>query len=412
MQMLELKTPATEATGTGARARVGRRTVLGLEKLLSDRLDLVRGARVGLVCNQASVNHELRHAADLFREQTACKLNALFGPQHGIRGEVQDNMVETPHTFDRETGVPVYSLYSETREPTEEMLRDVDVLVFDLQDVGCRIYTFVYTLANCMRAAARYGKKVVVCDRPNPIGGGQVAGTVLEPEYASFVGQFPIATRHGMTVCELAQMFRGEWGLVCELELVLLDGWARELWFDETDAPWVLPSPNMPTTDTAAVFPGAVHLEGTQMSEGRGTTRPFELVGAPYIEAAQFARALNAYELPGVYFRSCNFQPTFQKHAGQNCGGVQIHVTDREVYEPVAAGVAVVREAYAHYPEHFRWKEPPYEYVYDKNPFDVIAGTANLRTAIERGATLAEIVESWREPLKRFEAARARYLLY
>src|ERR1051325_8908676 len=191
MQMLELKTPANEATGISGRAHVGRRTVLGLEKLLSDRLDLVRGARVGLVCNQASVNHELRHAADLFREQTACKLNALFGPQHGIRGEVQDNMVETPHTFDRETGVPVYSLYSETREPTEETLRDVDVLVFALQDVGCRIYTFVYTLANCMRAAARYGKKVVVCDRPNPIGGGQVAGTVLEPEYASFVGPFP-----------------------------------------------------------------------------------------------------------------------------------------------------------------------------------------------------------------------------
>ena len=411
-QILEMKPHATEATGAKLRGPTGRRTVLGLEKLLSERLDLVRGARVGLVCNQASVNHELRHAADLFREQTACKLTALFGPQHGIRGEVQDNMVETPHTFDAETGVPVYSLYSETREPTEEMLRDVDVLVFDLQDVGCRIYTFIYTLANCMRAAARYGKKVVVCDRPNPIGGVQVAGTVLEPAYASFVGQFPLATRHGMTVCELAQMFRGEWGLACELELVLLDGWARELWFDETDAPWVLPSPNMPTPDTAAVFPGSVHLEGTQMSEGRGTTRPFELVGAPYIEAAQFARALDAYGLAGVYFRSCNFQPTFQKHAGQNCGGVQIHVTDRDMFEPVAAGVAVVREAYALYHENFRWKEPPYEYVYDKNPFDVIAGTTSLRGAIEHGDTLSEIVESWREALGQFESARARYLLY
>ena len=215
-----------------------------------------------------------------------------------------------------------------------------------------------------------------------------------------------------MTVCELAQMFRGEWGLACELELVLLAGWARELWFDETDAPWVLPSPNMPTTDTAAVFPGSVHLEGTQLSEGRGTTRPFELVGAPYIEAACFARALAAYELPGVYFRSCNFQPTFQKHAGRSCGGVQIHVTDREQFEPVTAGVAVVREAYALYREQFRWKEPPYEYVYDKNPFDVIAGTARLRTAIERGAALSEIVASWREPLERFAEARARYLLY
>src|SRR5947209_2978950 len=334
-QVLEMTTGAPAEAGAKRRGASGRRTVLGLEKLLGERLDLVRGARVGLICNQASVNHELRHAADLFSEQTNCKLTALFGPQHGIRGEVQDNMVETPHTSDAETGVPVYSLYSETREPTEEMLRDVDVLVFDLQDVGCRIYTFIYTLANCMRAAARYDKKVVVCDRPNPIGGVQVAGTVLEPAYASFVGQFPIATRHGMTVCELAKMFRGEWGLVCELELVLLEGWARELWFEETDAPWVLPSPNMPTPNTAAVFPGSVHLEGTQMSEGRGTTRPFELVGAPYIEAAQFARALNAYGLAGVYFRGCNFQPTFQKHAGRSCGGVQIHITDRAQFEPV-----------------------------------------------------------------------------
>ena len=395
-----------------ARGRTGRRTVLGLEKLLRERLELVRGARVGLICNQASVDHELRHAADLFSAQTACKLTALFGPQHGIRGDVQDNMIETPHAYDVETGVPVYSLYSETREPTEEMLRDVDVLVFDLQDVGCRIYTFIYTLANCMRAAERFGQKVIVCDRPNPIGGVHVAGTVLEPEYASFVGQFPLATRHGLTVGELARMFQHEFGLNCELEVVPLEGWARELWFADTDAPWVLPSPNIPTPDTAKVFPGPVHIEGTQMSEGRGTTRPFELIGAPYIEAARYARALSAYGLPGVHFRPCNFQPTFQKHAGRTCGGVQIHVTDREQFEPVATGVAVVRTAYELYPDEFRWKEPPYEYVYDKNPFDVIAGTGRLRAQIERGETLDEIVASWREPLLAFEAVRARYLLY
>jgi uncharacterized protein YbbC (DUF1343 family) len=403
---------ALEGEGGRVPARSGRRTVLGLEKLLSDRLELIRGARVGLICNQASVDHSLRHAADLFGARKEFRLTALFGPQHGIRGEVQDNMVETPHTFDAETKLPVYSLYSETREPTEEMLREVDVLVFDLQDVGCRIYTFVYTLANCMRAAARYGKKVVVCDRPNPVNGVQLAGTVLKPEYASFVGQFPLATRHGMTVCELASMFQGEWGLVCDLELVSMEGWARELWFDETDAPWVLPSPNMPTLDAATVFPGTVHLEGTQMSEGRGTTRPFELIGAPYIEAARYARALAAYGLDGVYFRACNFQPTFQKHAGTNCGGVQIHVTDRARFEPCAAGVASVLAAYELYTDAFRWKEPPYEYVYDKNPFDVIAGTDALRAAIERGETLAEIVSSWQEPLSRFEEMRARYLLY
>jgi uncharacterized protein YbbC (DUF1343 family) len=399
-------------SGTHTRVRSGRRTILGLEKLLTARAELLRGARIGLICNQASVGHELQHAADLFSARQDCKLTALFGPQHGIRGEVQDNMVETPHMHDPETGVPVYSLYSETREPTEEMLRDVDVLVFDLQDVGCRIYTFIYTLANCMRVAARYGKKVIVCDRPNPIDGVHVNGTVLEPAYASFVGQFPLATRHGMTVCELAKMFQGEWGLDCDLELVTLDGWARELWLDETDAPWVLPSPNMPTIDTATVFPGTVHLEGTQMSEGRGTTRPFELVGAPYIDAALYARTLNAYGLPGVYFRPNNFQPTFQKHAGRICGGVQIHVTDRAQFEPVTSGVAAVRTARELYPGDFLWKEPPYEYVFDKNPFDVIAGTASLRAAIERGDKLEEIINSWQGALSAFNVARERHLLY
>jgi uncharacterized protein YbbC (DUF1343 family) len=321
-------------------------------------------------------------------------------------------MIETPHTLDAETGLPVYSLYSETRQPTEAMLKDVDVLVFDMQDVGCRIYTFVYTLANCMRAAEKYGKRVVVCDRPNPIGGAQVSGNVLEPEYASFVGQFPIPTRHGMTVCELAKMFREHWGINCELDLIRMDGWTRELWFDETDAAWVLPSPNIPTLDSATVFPGTVHLEGTQMSEGRGTTRPFELIGAPYIDPAKYARELNAYGFAGVHFRANSFQPTFQKHAGQTCGGVQIHVTNRKEFEPVTTGVATVKVAHDLYTEKFLWKEPPYEYVYDLNPFDVIAGTASLRESLERGDSLEVIKESWQEKLAAFKDEREKYLLY
>lgn len=385
---------------------------LGLERLTRERRDLIRGARVGVVCNQASVDHDLRHAADLFRASDVWKLTALFGPQHGIRGEAQDNMIETPHAYDGQTGVPIFSLYSETREPTEEMLREVDVLVFDMQDVGCRIYTFVYTLANCMRAAKKYGKRVVVCDRPNPIGGLKVAGTMLESEYASFVGQFPLPTRHGMTVCELAEMFNGYWGIGCELELVLMEGWSRELWHDRTDAPWVMPSPNMPTLDTATVFPGTVHLEGTQMSEGRGTTRPFELLGAPYISAAQYAARLEALGLPGVRYRPCYFQPTFQKHANRPCGGVQLHVLAREAFEPVLAGVATVKVAYELYGGQFRWKEPPYEYVYDKNPFDVIAGTKSLREAIERGDTLDEIERSWGTGVAGFERLRTPYLRY
>lgn len=375
-------------------------------------MNLLDGARVGLVCNQASVDHGLRHVADLLHEHAGVNLRALFGPQHGIRGDVQDNMIETEHATDRETGLPIHSLYSETREPTGAMLSDIDVIVFDMQDVGCRIYTFAYTMANCMRAARQFGKKVIVCDRPNPINGKQVAGNVLEPEQASFVGQYAIPTRHGMTLGELAGLFNKHFEIGCELEVVKMDGWGRNLWHDETDAPWVMPSPNIPTLDSATVFPGAVHFEGTQISEGRGTTRPFELIGAPYIEPEKYARLLNDMNLPGVFFRSSIFRPTFQKHAGVSCGGVQIHVTDRDRFEPWLVGIAMVKLAYDLYPSEFRWKEPPYEYVYDRNPFDVIAGTEKIREAIEVGQPLEDIQESGREDFKRFMKVREEYLLY
>src|SRR5689334_16034194 len=385
---------------------------LGLERLLEDRHADLRGARVGLICNQASVDHSYRHAADLLHNHPDIDLRALFGPQHGIRSDVQDNMIETGHSIDRQTGLPVHSLYSETREPTDAMLQDVDVLVFDMQDVGCRIYTFVYTLANCMRAAQRLGKRVVVCDRPNPINGASVAGNILEPEYASFVGQFPLPTRHGMTVGELGRMFNEHFQIGCDLEVITMRGWKREYWHDDTDAPWVLPSPNMPTLDSATVFPGTVHFEGTQVSEGRGTTRPFELIGAPYIDADAYADKLNALNLPGVYFRSCGFQPTFQKHGGVSCGGVQIHVIDRDQFEPVFTGVAMVKLVHDMYPNEFHWKVPPYEYVYDKNPFDVIAGTNKIREAFEQGVELDAIRESWERPLLEFKQLRESFLIY
>jgi uncharacterized protein YbbC (DUF1343 family) len=386
--------------------------VLGVERLLRNEIGALKGARVGLVCNQASVDHGFRHVADLFHEHGDINLTALFGPQHGIRGDVQDNMIETAHATDRKTGLPVYSLYSETREPTEEMLREVDVIVFDLQDVGTRIYTFVYTMANCMRAAKKLGKKVIVCDRPNPINGKALEGAVLEPAFASFVGQFPIATRHGMTAGELARMFNQEFGIGCDLQVLTVSGWSRDLWYDQTDGPWVLPSPNMPTLDAATVFPGTVHLEGTQMSEGRGTTRPFELVGAPYIEAEDYANALQALNLPGVYFRACVFVPTFQKHAGKACGGVQIHVTNRNRFRPAITGIAIVKTAYDMYRDEFRWKDPPYEYEYDRNPFDLIAGTDKVREAIEGGLSVPAIERSWEPALAEFERLRSRFLLY
>ena len=385
---------------------------LGLERLLDERIGDLEGARVGLVCNQASVDHSFRHAADLFHNHPKVDLTALFGPQHGIRGDVQDNMVETAHAVDRQTNVPIYSLYSDTREPTEQMLQDVDVIVVDLQDVGCRIYTFAYTMANCMRAAKKFGKRVVVCDRPNPIGGEKFAGNLLESGQESFVGQFPIPTRHGLTMGELALLYNDHFGIGCDLTIIEIIGWSCELWYDQTDGPWVLPSPNIPTVDTAAVFPGTVHLEGTQMSEGRGTTRPFELVGAPYIDSERYAQALMDMDLPGVAFRACVFMPTFQKHGGKPCGGVQIHVTDRKVFEPVSTGVAVVKTAFDMYPKDFRWKDPPYEYEYERNPFDVISGTTTLRQQIEKAETLSAITESWRPGLDEFARLRAEVLLY
>ena len=385
---------------------------LGLEKLLEERTDLLKGVKVGLICNQASVDHGFRHAADLLHAHPDVELRALFGPQHGIRGDVQDNMVETDHTVDAETGLPIHSLYSETREPTEAMLQDVDVLVFDMQDVGCRIYTFAYTMANSMIAAKRFGKRVIVCDRPNPINGVDVAGNVLEPEHASFVGQYAIPTRHGMTLGEMANLFNDHFGIKCDLEVVSMKGWERGYWLDQTDTPWVMPSPNIPTLDSATVFPGTVHFEGTQLSEGRGTTRPFELIGAPYVNADQYARRLNELGLAGVYFRSCIFRPTFQKHGGVSCGGVQIHVTDRDSFEPVVTGLHMVKIAYDLYRNDFRWKEPPYEYVYDRNPFDVIAGTSSIRRAVESGETIESLADSWRDELGQFAQVRSGYLLY
>ena len=384
----------------------------GIDVLLSDRIDLLHGQRVALVCNQASVLPDLRHAADVFHEHPEIDLTTLFGPQHGIRGDVQDNMIETDHAVDSHTGLWIYSLYSETREPTEKMLENVDAIVFDLQDVGCRIYTFVYTMANCMRAAKKYGKKVIVCDRPNPIGGLQVEGNVTETEFTSFVGQFEIPTRHGMTTGELAKMFNEHFGIGCELEVIAMDGWSRDMWFEDTGLPWVLPSPNIPTVETCVVFPATVHLEGTELSEGRGTTKPFELNGAPFIDPWEWAEELDRHNFPGVVLRPCFFRPTFQKWADQTCGGIQIHVTDRVAFRPVTLGVAMVKTAYELYTENFQWKQGDYEYEFGKNPFDVVSGTDKIRKAIERGDSLEDLEASWEDGQAAFDKIRRSYLMY
>jgi uncharacterized protein YbbC (DUF1343 family) len=386
------------------------RVTLGLEQLLeSDRLD---GQRVALVCNPSSVDRHLRHAADRLAAHPRARLTAIFGPQHGFRSDVQENMIESGHAHDERRRVPVYSLYSETREPTAEMLRDVDVLVIDLQDVGTRIYTYIYTMANCLAAARTHGVTAIVCDRPNPIGGVGVEGPMLVAGYESFVGQYPIPMRHGMTIGELARLFNDAFTIGADLEVVKMRGWRRDMYFDDTGLPWVMTSPNIPTLDTCIVYPGTVLFEGTNVSEGRGTTRPFELVGAPWADAERFADEMNRIELPGAFFRPAVFEPTFHKHAKTNCGGCQIHVLDRATFRPVEAGVALLSAFRASDPAQFAWRDPPYEYEHDKLPIDILAGSPETRERIDAGERARDIARSWEPSVAGFARLRERFLAY
>jgi uncharacterized protein YbbC (DUF1343 family) len=370
------------------------------------------GKRVGVVANPASVDRQFVHVVDRLRAADGVTLAAIFGPQHGFRSDLQDNMIESPHGHDAARRVPVYSLYSETREPTAEMLAGLDVLVIDLQDIGARIYTYIYTMANCLRACARHGVPVIVCDRPNPIGGVAVEGETLVTGFESFVGLYPIPMRHGMTIGELARLFNDHFGLGAQLEILPMEGWRRDLFADEAGAPWVMPSPNIPTLDSAVVYPGTVLLEGTMASEGRGTTRPFELVGAPWADGERLAARLTAHQLPGVVFRPIVFEPTFQKHARTTCGGCQIHVTDRRTFRPVVTGVAVIEELRRADPAAFAWRPPPYEYEHRLMPIDILAGSSRLREAIDAGDGAAAIAASWHDDEARFRALRAPFLLY
>jgi uncharacterized protein YbbC (DUF1343 family) len=383
---------------------------LGSEMLLDSRR--LAGARVGIVCNPASIDGRFGHIIDRLASADGVTVSAIFGPQHGFQSDVQDNMVETPHAHDGARQVPIYSLYSETREPTADMLKGLDVLVVDLQDIGARIYTYIYTVANCLRACSRHGVTVLICDRPNPIGGEDVEGALLRPGFESFVGQFPIPMRHGMTIGEIARLFNVEFGIGAQLEVVRMEGWTRGMYWNDTGLPWVMPSPNIPTLDSTIVYPGTVLVEGVMLSEGRGTTRPFELVGAPWIGAETFAASMNALGLPGVHFRPAVFEPTFQKFAKQPCGGCQLHVVDRRAFRPVLTGVALIDLFRRSDRTRFAWRQPPYEYEHHKMPFDILSGADELRRQIEAEVPLAEIAESWREDEKTFQQQRRRFLLY
>ena len=376
---------------------------------LASRLD---GKRVGLVANPASVDAGLRHVVDAVAALPGVELAALFGPQHGFRSDLQDNMVETEHARHPVLDVPVYSLYGETRAPTGAMLAGLDVLVIDLQDVGTRVYTYIHTMTSCLRACAAHGVPVVVCDRPNPVGGAAVEGAVVEPGFESFVGLFPIPMRHGLTIGELARLCNETFGLHAALEVLPLEGWQREMYQDDTGLPWVLPSPNLPTLESAMTYPGMVLLEGTNLSEGRGTTRPFEIVGAPWLDAHRLADALHELRLPGVHFRPANFQPTFQKHASQTCGGCQVHVTDRSAFRPVLTAVALLQICRRLAPDRFAWRQPPYEYETLIPPIDILYGSDQLRQQLDDERPYTTIADGWATGLDAFRPLRERYLLY
>jgi uncharacterized protein YbbC (DUF1343 family) len=373
----------------------------------------LKGLRVGLIVHPASVNQQFEYAAQLFSCSGNFTLSALFGPQHGIRGETQDNMVEWEGFIDKQTELPVFSLYGSTRKPDPAMLKNIDAVAIDVQDVGSRYYTFIWTLELCMQACMEMGLPVVVLDRPNPIGGHITEGNVLDGAYASFVGNRPLPIRHGMTIGEIGSYLRNEFYPSLDFHVISMRGWKRNMWFDKTGLPWVLPSPNMPTLDTATVYPGMCLLEGTTLSEGRGTTRPFEIFGAPFIDPDMLMKQLREYSLPGVIFRPMFFQPTFQKHAGEICGGAQIQVIDREKFKPFKTGVAVIKSIHDLYPDQFSWKQPPYEYETEKMPVDILAGTDRLRREIENGEDIDRMEEWWQEECSRFDKNyRKRYVLY
>ncbi len=394
----------------------------GLDVLVAEKLTLLRGRRVGVLCHPASVAADLTHTVDRLI-QAGVKPVRLFGPEHGVRGEAQD-MIGVDAERDSRTGIPVVSLYGETVEsltPKPETLADLDVLVIDLQDIGSRYYTYIWTMALAMGAAAQAGIQVVILDRPNPLGGVAIEGGDVSPGFESFVGLGSIPNRHGLTIGEVARLVKSglPWGgarfagpMDVDLAVVPMTGWRRRDSFDATGLPWILPSPNMPTPDTAFVYPGLCLLEGTNVSEGRGCTRPFEIIGAPFVDGYRLAERMSAYDLPGVRFRPLSFRPTFHKHAAQSCFGIQLHVIDRTMFRPYRTGVVLLRELWATAGDGFAWRTEPYEFVADKLAIDLLAGNDAVRLGVERGLPPEEIFASWIPAERAFAERRRPHLLY
>ncbi len=367
------------------------RVTAGLEACLAEPPNILKGTRFGLLLNQASVDRHFRHAHELLDERFPGQLAALFTPQHGLWCEEQDNMVETGHAVEPHLGIPIHSLYSETRVPSAEMLRDLELLVIDLQDVGTRVYTYVWTLSHCLQACASAGVGVLVLDRPNPLGGETAEGALLDPAFSSFVGLAPIPMRHGLTIAELALHLNDLLQIGTDVHVVPMDGWRRDMLWQDTGRAWVPPSPNLPRFEGALVYPGQVLFEGTELSEGRGTTTPFELFGAPFLDPHRLVRAMGRASLPGLHLRPLRFRPTFHKHAGQSCGGLFLHVTDPRTYRPYDAAVTLLSTIRALWPDELRWRPPPYEYETDRMPIDILSGSSALRETIDAGGGKEEL---------------------
>jgi uncharacterized protein YbbC (DUF1343 family) len=384
----------------------------GLEVFLQDPPAWAARASLGLLCHPASVDSAYRAAPELVAQRFPGRLRVLFSPQHGFQGEKQDNMVSSPDLLDPLLGIPVVSLYGPRLDPPREALEKLDVLLVDLQDVGTRVYTYGATLARVMAAAGRIGVQVVVLDRPNPIGGLEIEGNLLRPELASLVGPYPLPMRHGLTLGELARYYNLSQKLGCDLAVIPARGWQRRQYFDDTHLPWVMPSPNLPTLEGALVYPGQVLLEGTNLSEGRGTTRPFELCGAPFLEPRRLIDELGDTPLPGVTLREVAFEPTFHKWAGKVCRGLQLHVTDRRAFKPYFTTLALLAAIRRLYPENFAWRQPPYEYETERLPIDLLTGDAAIRQGIDTGIPIADLEAAWQPELAAYQAASRELWLY
>ncbi len=388
------------------------RVQTGLERLIENPPKWMFGNRIGLLCNPSSIDRHFCHSRELISRKFPDHLKALYSPQHGFYAEKQDNMIESDDMFDPVLKIPTFSLYGKTRIPDKKMLDPIDILIIDLQDAGTRVYTFIYTMSYCMEAAKKFGKKVLILDRPNPVNGVMIEGNCLSSNMFSFVGRYPIPMRHGLTIGELSLLFNNEYGIDCDLEVISMKGWNRVMYFKDTDLPWIPPSPNLPTTTSTMVYPGQVIWEGTNVSEGRGTTQPFEIFGAPFINTELILSSLGGNQLPGAALRQIVFEPTSNKWKEIPCKGFQIHITDPYEFKPYITTLKLLQTVIYHHKDHFKWKPPPYEYEYNRQPIDLIIGNEQIRSRLETLDNIDEIADSWQDDIDSFVKLSRKFHLY